>query len=96
MADLLVVVHHGLCIDRKFCFLVCGDRDETKGIIISKCLLLCPLKWRNLKPGADHGKFLRPKPMAQYLKTLFFTLKKNMLSTVTKQTLMVMENIMLC
>jgi hypothetical protein len=73
MADLLVVVRHGLCIDRKFYFLVRGDRDETKRVIISKCLLLCALKWRNLKPGVNHGKFLRPKIMAQYLKMLFVT-----------------------
>jgi hypothetical protein len=48
MSDLLIFVRHGLTIDRKFYFLVRGDRDETKRVIISKCLLLCALKWRNL------------------------------------------------
>jgi hypothetical protein len=66
----IITVNKGTERDRAFYFLLRGKRTEQKRIILSKCLLLCALKWRNNKKKYK-GKPLQPRTMAQLLKVLF-------------------------
>ncbi len=56
--------------ERLFYFVLRGKKTEQKRIILSKCLLICALKWRNLSKK-DFGKPLQPTTMAVLLRMLF-------------------------
>ncbi len=60
--------------DRLFYFLLRGRKTEEKRLILSKCLLICALKWR-VTTKKNYGKPLQPKTMAQNLKLLFATFR---------------------
>ena len=60
--------------ERRFYVILRGRRNEHKRIILSKCLLLCALKWRN-QTKKDFGKQLQPDTWATMLRTLFSIFK---------------------
>jgi hypothetical protein len=70
-----ITTNKGTERDRVFCFMLRGNKTEQKRIILSKCLLLCALKWRNIT-RKDHGEPLQPRTMAQLLKVLFSVFRK--------------------
>jgi hypothetical protein len=65
-----ITANKGTERDRTFYFVLRGRKTEQKRIILGKCLLLCALKWRNVKKK-EYGKPLQPKTMAQLMKVLF-------------------------
>ncbi len=72
LQKLLPIVTTNKCTERErvFYFMLRGSKTEQKRIILGKCLLLCALKWRNIKTK-DLGKPLQPRMMAQLLKVMF-------------------------
>jgi hypothetical protein len=69
-----ITTNKGTERDRAFYFVLRGRKTEQKRIILSKCLLLCALKWRN-QTKKDFGNPLQPRTMAQLMKVLFTTFK---------------------
>jgi hypothetical protein len=59
-----------------FYFIMEGERSEEKRLVLSKCLLLCALKWR-VTAKKNFGKLLEPTIFAQYLKELFIHFREN-------------------
>jgi len=60
--------------ERRFYVVLRGRRNEHKRVILSKCLLLCALKWRN-QSKKHFGKQLQPETWATMLRTLFSIFK---------------------
>lgn len=71
----IITVNNGIEKDRLFYFMLRGQKTEPKRVILSKCLLLCALKWRVLTKK-NNGKPLQPKTWAQQMKLLFSIFKK--------------------
>jgi len=74
MKPLLEIVEVKKIHERRFYVVLRGRRNEHKRIILSKCLLLCALKWRN-QSKKDFGKQLQPETWATMLRTLFSIFK---------------------
>ena len=53
--------------EKKFFYVLRGEKTAAKQHILSKCLLLCTLKWRKTG-GNDHGKMYQPTTIVQYIK----------------------------
>jgi hypothetical protein len=81
--------------DKRFYFMLRGEKETPKQKILNQCLLLCALKWR-ISHGPKKGKLYQPQTFKQYLKQLFVVFKKKVSTTVTKRTSMVRANFMLC
>ncbi len=56
--------------ERRFYVILRGRRNEHKRIILSKCLLLIAIKWRNMSKR-DFGKHYQPETWATMLRTMF-------------------------
>ncbi|MFY7882254.1 MAG: hypothetical protein ACOVR6_08160 [Fimbriimonas sp.] len=56
--------------ERRFYVVLRGRRNEHKRIILSKCLLLIAIKWRNMSKR-DFGKHYQPDTWSTMLRTLF-------------------------
>ncbi len=74
MKPLLEIVEVKQIKERRFYVVLWGRRNKQKRIILSKCLLLCALKWRN-QSRKDFGKQLQPDMWATMLRTLFSIFK---------------------
>jgi hypothetical protein len=61
--------------ERKFYFMLRGERQLAKQKILNKCLLLCALKWRQGR-GKKKGELHQPQTFTQYMKQLFAVFKK--------------------
>jgi hypothetical protein len=74
MKPLLEFVEVKKIKERRFYVILRDRRNEHKCIILSKCLLLCALKWRN-QSKKDFGKQLQLDTWATMLWALFSTFK---------------------
>ncbi len=61
--------------DKRFYFMLRGEKELPKHKILYQCLLLCALKWR-ISRGPKKGKLYQPQTFEQYLKQLFIVFKK--------------------
>jgi len=94
MKPLLEIVEVKQIKERRFYVVLWGRRNEQKRIILSKCLLLCALKWRN-QSKKDFGKQLQPDMWATMLRTLFSIFKSKESYSSIPETLTTMESFML-
>ena len=44
--------------EKKFFYILRGEKTAAKQLILSKCLILCALKWRKLHPPKEVGEIL--------------------------------------
>jgi hypothetical protein len=56
--------------EKKFFYVLRGEKTAAKQLILSKCLLLCALKWRKTTEK-EKGKMYQPSTFVQYIKQLF-------------------------
>jgi hypothetical protein len=70
LKKLLVEVKVKKTKNKAFYFILQGEPTEEKRLILSKCLLLCALKWR-VTTKKNFGKPLEPSTFAQYMKEIF-------------------------
>jgi hypothetical protein len=57
-------------VEKKFFYILRGEKTAAKQLILSKCLLLCALKWRKTSEK-EKGKIYQPSTFVQYIKQLF-------------------------
>jgi len=74
MQPLLDKVEKNKIKEKRFYIILRGRRNEHKRIILSKCLLLLALEWRN-QSKKDFGKIYQPDTWATKLRTLFSTFR---------------------
>ena len=61
--------------EKKFYYVLRGEKTAAKQLILSKCLLLCALKWRKCT-AKEIGKVYQPSTFVQYIKQLFTKFKE--------------------